>query len=317
MIDPLKPNLYCKVCSESFKSERSLHSHFKKHKLTVAEYYCQEYPRINKLTGEPLPFKNKFDYFTKDFTTRQQMLKWIDKSPADEVKEYILNQLEFRVKHKQLRYAPSHIEIETLQLPPIEIFIEHFGSYSNACKSIGIEPLFKRGLASPEQFFEFSKKFEGTKIFIDTREQKPLDFKNSESMKLDFGDYTVGGDDYTYTYIDRKSETDLKGTLSQGLDRFKRELDRAREFDSYLYIVAETSIPKLKKNNVFGPHKSNLEYIFHNLRHLTHEYSDVCQFIFSGNRTSSEIIIPKLLLAGNKLWNVDFQYYVDTYGIGS
>jgi hypothetical protein len=316
MIDPLQPNLHCKICGEKFETERSLHSHFKKHKLTVAEYYCQQYPRINKLTGDPLPFKNKFDYFTKDFTTALQMKKWIAKSPDDEVKEYILNQLRFRIQNKNLRYAPSHLELETLQLPSIEMYIKYCGSYSNACKLIEVEPIFKRGLASPEQFFEYNKKFDHVCIYVDTREQNPLSFENSEYMKLDFGDYTTGGEEYTYTYVDRKSENDLKGTLSKGLERFKRELERAREFDSYLYIVVETSISKLKKNNLFGPHKSNLEYIFHNIRHLTHEYSDVCQFIFSGNRTCSEIIIPKLLLAGKKLWNVDFQYYIDKYGIG-
>ena len=136
-------------------------------------------------------------------------------------------------------------------------------------------------------------------------------------MKLDFGDYTIGGDDYTYTYVDRKSESDLKGTLSNGLERFKKELDRAREFNSFIYIVIETSISKLKKNNVFGPHQSNLQYIFHNIRDITHNYSDVCQFIFSGNRTNSQTIIPKLLSGGKKFWNVDFQYYIDTYGIDS
>ena len=57
-------------------------------------------------------------------------------------------------------------------------------------------------------------------------------------MKLDFGDYTAAGDYYTYTYIDRKSEGDLKSTLSSGnLDRFKRELERAREFNSYVFVV--------------------------------------------------------------------------------
>ena len=315
MIDPLKENLYCKICSEKFKTERSLHSHFKKHKLTVAEYYCQEYPRINKLTGDPLPFKNKFDYFTKDFTTRAQMNKWIAKSPEDEVKEYIIDQLNFRIQNKQLRFAPFHLELETLKLPSLDVYIEYFGSYSNACRLLDIKPIFKKGLASPEQFFEKNKKFENVSIFIDTREQKPLEFKKSESMKLDFGDYTTGGENYTYTYVDRKSESDFKGTLGKGLERFKRELDRAREFDSYLYVVVESDISKIQKNNIFGSHRSNLEYIFHNLRQLTHEYHDVCQFIFTGDRSSSETIIPKLLISGKRLWNVDFQYYIDKYGI--
>ena len=37
-------------------------------------------------------------------------------------------------------------------------------------------------------------------------------------MKLDFGDYTCGGNYYDYTYVDRKSEQDLKGTLSRVKD---------------------------------------------------------------------------------------------------
>lgn len=317
MIDPLQPNLYCKICGEKFKTERSLHTHLKKHKLTVAEYYCKEYPRINKLTGDPLPFKNKFDYFTKDFTSRNQMNKWIERSPEDEVKEYILNQLNFRVKNKKLRYAPFHIELEMMKLPSLDVFIKYFGSYSNACDKIDVEPLFKRGLRSPEQFFEKNKKFQNVFIYIDTREKKPLSFKNSKKMKLDFGDYTTRGNDYTYTYVDRKSESDFKGTLSQGLDRFKEELERAKAFKSFLYVVVESDINKIQKNNIFGLHKSNLEYIFHNLRKLTHEYSGVCQFLFTSNRTNSEIIIPKLLVAGKKLWNVDLQYFIDKYGIGN
>lgn len=164
MIDPLKENLYCKICSEKFKTERSLHSHFKKHKLTVAEYYCQEYPRINKLTGDSLPFKNKFDYFTKDFTTRAQMNKWITKSPEDEVKEYIIDQLNFRIQNKQLRFAPFHLELETLKLPSLDVYIEYFGSYSNACRLLDIKPIFKKGLASPEQFFE--KKQKNLKMYL-------------------------------------------------------------------------------------------------------------------------------------------------------
>lgn len=314
MIDPLAPNLYCKICSEKFNTERSLHAHFKKHKLTLAEYYCQEYPRINKLTGDPLPFKNKFDYFTKDFNTRDQMNKWIDKSPEDEVKEYIINQLRFRIQHKKLRYAPFHLELEMLKLPSLDVFIKYFNTYSNVCNQLDIKPLFKRGLKSPQQFFEKNKKFEEIPIFIDTREQKPLSFTNSQSMKLDFGDYTTGGENYTYTYVDRKSESDFKGTLSQGLSRFKKELDRAREFNSFLYVVIESDIRKIQKNNLFGPHKSNLEYIFHNLRSLTHEYHDACQFIFTGSRGHSETLIPKLLIGGKSLWNIDFQYYIDRHG---
>ena len=52
---------------------------------------------------------------------------------------------------------------------------------------------------------EFKKDYSDTTILIDTREQKPLHFSNSEVLKLDVGDYAVGGDLYDYTFVDMKS----------------------------------------------------------------------------------------------------------------
>ena len=163
----------------------------------------------------------------------------------------------------------------------------------------------------PDNFFEDDVD-SSMKIFIDTREQKPLKFDNSENMKLDFGDYTAAGDFYSYTYIDRKSEGDFKTTLSSGnLDRFKRELERAREFNSYVFVVVESNLEKIKKRNVFASHKVNLPYIWHNMRLISHEYKDVCQFVFAQSRKGSEKIIPKILKYGRRIWDVDLQYFID------
>ena len=57
--------------------------------------------------------------------------------------------------------------------------------------------------------------------------------------------------------------------------------------------------------------KSNLKYVYHNMRVLNHKFSGNCQFIFTGSRERSEEFIPKLLKLGKKLWNVDLQYYID------
>ena len=58
----------CKICSQEFESEKKLHMHLRSHKVTLAEYYVEHYPRKNLYTGEPLPFKNKDQYFGKDFS---------------------------------------------------------------------------------------------------------------------------------------------------------------------------------------------------------------------------------------------------------
>ena len=282
--------------------------HLRSHKITLAEYYTKYFPRNNLLTGDPLPFKNKENYFERDFSNRKQLLQWCEENKGEKVKSYILKILKQRIKNKELNFGPSHIELSTSQLPTIDLYKEYFGSYSTACELCGVKPLFGAGL--PEAWNE--QVDENIKIFIDTRERQPLSFKNSESLKLDFGDYAVGQEHYAYTYVDRKSETDFKSTLSKNnLERFEAELQRAKDFDSYLFVVTETDMSTMEKRNRWSPHTSNMKYIYHNMRVLAHKFAGNCQFIFTGGRKQSEKLIPKLLTMGKSLWNVDLQYYIN------
>ena len=185
------------------------------HDMTIAEYYTTFYPRINKLTQEPLPFRNKSDYFNTDFSTRAQMIKWCYLNKGkQEVKDYILKQLSIRVKDKQLKYAPNHLEIEINNLPPIDVYKDNFGGYGQACQELGLELIYDSAIK--QNIFQGKPEIEEIQIYIDTREQKPLSFKNSKNHKLDFGDYTIGGSHYSYTYVDRKSENDFKKGHSRG-----------------------------------------------------------------------------------------------------
>ena len=287
--------------------------------MTLADYYVKFYQRKNKLTGELLPFKNKEEYFSKDFSNRSQLIEWCERGGED-VAGYILKLLKRRIDSKNLKRGPGHIELKVQSLPPLDSYLDIFQSYTKACEECGVKPLF--GSRIPPEFFE-NIDMSDMKIFIDTREQQPLSFTNSESMKLDFGDYTAAGEYYDYTYVDRKSANDLIGTLSLGnLDRFKREVSRAKELGSYLFVVIESDMPRLEaymraaKNNKFGPHKTNLKFIYHNMREIMHEFADSCQFVFSGSRENSEKIIEKILFFGRKLWNVDLQYYIDKNELG-
>ena len=300
----------CKICERVFGSQRGLHLHVKKqHGINTKEYYMKHSPRKCKYSGKKISFKNIKQYLNADFLNRNELISWCNETDREEVAEYIKKMLSDRINEKSLNCAPNHIELELRELPSMDIYKEIFGSYNSICEDLNINPMFDKNL--PKHFFE-EPVDESIKIFIDTREQKPLRFKNSDEMKLDFGDYTAAGEHYDYTYIDRKSEGDFKATLSSGnLERFKRELERARKFNSYVFIVIESNIKKIKKGNVFASHKINLPYIWHNMRLLSHEYRDVCQFVFAQNRKGAQKIIPKLLKYGKRLWDVDLQYFID------
>lgn len=299
----------CQICGEEFSTEKGLHIHIKKHKIDLATYYTTYYPRKNLLTGELLPFRTKKEYFAQDFSTRSQMLKWCLAQDKKVAGEYAVSKLKERIEDKGLKRAPTHLELKIYKLPSIDVFKYAFQSYSAACKKIGYQPLLGRPM--DKKFYKDSDSFSSLEILIDTREQQPLKFPKSKSLKLDFGDYTLGGSDYSYTYVDRKAEQDFKSTMTVGFERFRRELQRVKDFDSFLFIVIESDLNKIYKNNLWGPHKSNLKYIYHNMRLLMHEFADTCQFIFTGNREKSEDIIPKLLKLGKTMWGVDIQYFLD------
>ena len=298
----------CKECDESFETLRSLHAHIKKHKMFLGDYYVKHFARKNKLTGELLPFKNHKDYFSKDFSQPHQLAEWIDKSSKEEVKKYIKELLKKRITEKGLKYGPTELELISAGLPSIDIYKKYFGSYTYACEEFNVKPLLGERL--PKEFFN---NYSDKRILIDTREQQPLSFKNSEPYKLDVGDYCVTAKDYDYTYVDRKSFGDFCGTTTVGYARFCKELERCRDLGCYLFIVMEFPFEEIKENNDKSYKKYKLDYVFHNVRSLQKEYSDCSQFVFAGSREMSELIIPKILVMGKKLWNTDVNYFWSKY----
>ena len=302
----------CKICGKEFNSKRGLHLHVSKtHNIKIKEYYKKYYPKKSNLYKKTIPFKKSVEeYLKRDFINRDEMIEWCRITDNKEVSDYIKNITKERKLNKKLKYSLSEVELELCDFPDINSYKNTFGSYHKFCEEIGMKNLLNKKI--PENFFKNDSIEDKMKIFVDTREQKPISFKNSEPMKLDFGDYTSSGEFYDYTFVDRKSEQDLKGTLSgDNYERFKRELERAREFNSYVFIVIESTIEKIKKNNNFGPYKHKLPYIWHNLKSISQEYKDVCQFVFAHNRSGLKKIIPKLLFYGKQVWNVDLQYYIN------
>ncbi len=91
-------------------------------------------------------------------------------------------------------------------------------------------------------------------LYIDTREQTPFSFVGYSGLlilrkKLDFGDYGMRfSDSYKARVVfERKSIPDLFGTLTNGHDRFKRELEKAKANNYKLIIVVEGTIKKVLK----------------------------------------------------------------------
>jgi len=78
------------------------------HKVTLAEYYVNFYNRKDLHSGELLPFKNKNDYFIRDFIDYDNFLNWTEYASEHDIKLYLIKVLGNRIKEKKLNYAPNH-----------------------------------------------------------------------------------------------------------------------------------------------------------------------------------------------------------------
>jgi hypothetical protein len=299
----------CKECGEYFDSDKGLHSHLnKKHGLFQAEYYVKHYPKLSLLFRRQIPYKNKTDYFSREFISYEEMNQWLERAKPEDAKKKIIQLIKHRIEEKDYSYSPPHLELKTLELPSILIIKKLFGSYKAFCDLLNIEPLFSQPLIK-----DFNK-INDFEVIIDSREQNPLVFKKSKVEKLFVGDYLLKNG-YSYTFVDRKSKEDFLGTLSQfGIDRFKLEVQKSIALDGYLFVVVESTPSEIESHCKRFGKMINFGYSIHNMRAMTHEFARKIQFIFTGTREKSQQLIPKLLFHGPKLWQTDMQYYLD-YGL--
>lgn len=92
-------------------------------------------------------------------------------------------------------------------------------------------------------------------IKVDTREQIPLEFKIGEVIKevrvetLPFADYwgeSNEGKEYPIMF-ERKGLGDLYGTLTSGMSRFKRMLEKSAKMECQVYLLIESSLEQVYK----------------------------------------------------------------------
>lgn len=308
----MSESVHCLECGAEFESRRSLHTHIKAHSMTLGEYYVKNFPKYDLLTGEPIPFRDYENYFSTDFRNKKNMYLWLSTVGELEKSEYCRNSFKRHMEDRTLEFAPNHLYLMTHpRLPKKEFFEDE--ELRGIFKTYGMKEIFKKSISECPDFENVPKDMV---ILQDTREQAPLRFKmESQVMKLDFGDYTANGDNYAYIYVDRKSETDFKGTMSAGFERFCRELDRVRQFESYLFIVVESDFRQIYLNNNALPHdrRTNLAYTWENMRNIISKYSDICQFVFTSSRENSSLVIPYLIVNGAGLRNVDLQFYLEKF----
>ena len=317
-MDLLTKALTCKICHTVFADDKSFNKHLKQHSLLVVEYWQQQYPRYDQYDNSIIKFRNKEQYLTQEFNNKNNLKHWLEAQPKEVAKVYCSQILINRKNTKGILTSPSQVELRSLVSPSIIYFDELFkdnGGYYKLCESLGLENRFS---AIDESMFTKPHKinnFDKYKIIQDTREQKPLDFSfATEVGTLKFGDYAFSHSGHSGNcYFERKSMSDLIGTLSSGYERFCREIERAQAALGYLIIIVEEDLNNALSFNTL-PHvyktKVSPDYIFHNVRKLCQKYKHI-QFLFVRGRTESSRVIEKVFISSGLHQNFDLQLAYD------
>lgn len=129
-------------------------------------------------------------------------------------------------------------------------------------------------------------------ILIDTREQRPLDFAKwpTRVVTLPTGDYSIEGLTHVIAF-ERKSLSDLFGTVGNGRERFEREIVRASRL-YYFGIVIEATLEELLMGT---PHSQmNPRSVIGSLHAWELRYPSI-HVHFAGTRPLAAALVRKLL----------------------
>jgi len=144
-------------------------------------------------------------------------------------------------------------------------------------------------------------------IIKDTREQLPLNFRRSKNVedvitkKLDTGDYSLLGYEDKIA-IERKSCSDLFSTLGGGHKRFKKELERALEFD-YFAILVEGSFSSVYNKDFDEARYSKMRGDVAIKILFTLKFKYGIDVIFCNGKKEAAAIIRNVFIAYTKMKN--------------
>jgi len=306
-MDKNKIYLKCKVCGEEFNYYAELQKHLRYyHKLSAKTYFETWVKRIDRFDGKKIEYKSFDQYITCDFIDKKNYKNWLKTLTQEECADYFKSKLGQYCSLKNMNTAPGQVEAQSINcLLPVSTMEAFSGiDYNDLCKKIGLCSRFNYQIPDEISFTAIPQ------IIVDSREQKPFKFDKYTLIesKLEYGDYSLHPSNKLA--IERKSLSDLYGTLSGGRERFEREIQKAKKMEGYIVVVVESTLNNMMyQKQKFG--KASGEFIAHNMRQLIRKYDNL-QFVFCDGREEARDKTIHILGMDTQVFNIDLQYYFDT-----
>ena len=309
--------LTCKLCGQLVDQ---LNHFYREHKLKLEEYLASYEKRMDLFDSSLIQYRGNIEnYLLTDFNNKNNLKGWLKAQTLDEQKRYCRELLKKRKDKKQLRYAPTQVELRSILSPNI-IFLDKIfkdeGGYYEVCHELGFIVKHKK-IDKNTKIILGEEYKNGYSILVDTREQSSLKLKDypHEVRKLDFGDYGFSAPEKCGNiYVERKSLNDYISTISSGYERFEREIQRAKMAGAYLIVLVEEPMTNALSFN-YLPYiskkiKVTPEFVFHQARTLLQKYDNL-QFAFCDGRRDMEDMIKTIFFSGGVFKEIDLQLAID------
>lgn len=295
----------CKICNNPI-SERK---HFwNEHRIKEADYYVKYEPKYDLYDKSIIVFKSIEQYTLADFNNKINLRKYIESLSKEAAINYLIDWLTRWQQSKKTVLAPSEFEIKSINFPSIKYIEKTYGTgtYADICSRV------KYACTRYEyKMKSLKEKNKPLEYIIDTREQSILHLPNFQVQKLNYGDYSIANNP-NKIYIERKSLTDFIGTLSQGYERFVKELERCQDDEGYLIVLIEEKYSNLLGFN-YLPHCKRIQatpdFIMHRAREILRNYPLNLQMLAVDGRKESARVITKIFSLDYDIERLDLQYY--------
>jgi len=300
-------DIICKVCGKEFPSLLVLHNHIKRlENFSQKDYYEHFFKKYDLNSGKQIPYKNYSDYNSRRFIDKRGEFSYLMKMDFNDISKEILGSQLDDILGKANGRFPTYCEWRSSKNLKYDL-MKRAGIFDRFFLQAKDRAGFSFDYVSPLP--EIIRK--ESEILIDTREQKPL--LEGPKTTINVGDYTLSHENYNGIHIDRKSLPDFISTFTAGLDRFKKECQKAKSLDVYLIVLVEASFSdcfryrplKFTRQVVTG------ENAFNGVRRITREFENV-QFLFVKDRKEAKEYIPLLLNNKEIVKGFDLQLIYET-----
>jgi len=296
--------MICLECKEKFESLKGLHIHLKVHG-GQKEYYERAFQRKDLLCGAKVEYLSYDQYFSTFFVSKETRNSFYKSRSKAEVQKVILEEFKSHKNTKGLKCFPSSTFFDLADLFSVKDIKNAFGTIANFCKEANISQHFTKELPKGFWVEDTSR----VNILVDTREQKPFNFKNGEAQKLSIGDYIAVGEHFSKIAIDRKSTNDYLISFGRDIERIKTNINTAKEMGYKLYYIIEGLPCQMRAEEARYKRDSKLKFVFHNTREILEEFYDTTQIIFCYNRIKAQDLTQRILFFGEEIFNCDIQFF--------